>query len=402
MVLLLTHPLAHGAAPVKGGSVDLLQLFGSQKPFKEYRKFGKQRAFTLVELLVVIGIIALLISILLPALSSARRQAIQIKCASNLRQIGVAMQMYATAYKGAAVPVRCGGGDPTSNASYGSYTSPNGYVETPSEATGTSNDTIGYSYNSFLFDFGATGANNPGVSNYQACWWQSFLAKFLTTAPGGTGDNGNGAIGETTQIGLQRQSVLQCPAYQSTSSTDQLGIGYSMNYMVSRTASYPATSSGAIAQNPNNIPPPSEWLNIELSANDTPVAAGGKWYQLSGITYPDQRCFVADSGYLFLCANETPGTKTGVFGPEASTNFGGTSGYAPWLTHTPSPTSLGQTSFDYYRHGVYPKASTDGSNPCFAATGGKIAYNILYFDGHVAESNTQADAFKSIRMRYPG
>src|SRR5687767_14562213 len=64
------------------------------------RKRGSPCGFSLVELLVVIGIIALLISILLPSLCASKERANRVKCASNLRQIGMGFRLYANDNKG--------------------------------------------------------------------------------------------------------------------------------------------------------------------------------------------------------------------------------------------------------------------------------------------------------------
>jgi prepilin-type N-terminal cleavage/methylation domain-containing protein/prepilin-type processing-associated H-X9-DG protein len=75
------------------------------------RSMRRRRGFTLVELLVVIGIIAVLISILLPALGAAREQARSVQCLSNMRQWGMAFQMYAGQYDGELAWKSVGGGD---------------------------------------------------------------------------------------------------------------------------------------------------------------------------------------------------------------------------------------------------------------------------------------------------
>jgi prepilin-type N-terminal cleavage/methylation domain-containing protein/prepilin-type processing-associated H-X9-DG protein len=84
-------------------------------------------AFTLVELLVVIGIIALLISILLPALNRARENANRVSCSSNLRQVANAIFMYTGENRGWFPNIAVFGGPGAAALGYGYQPAPAGY-----------------------------------------------------------------------------------------------------------------------------------------------------------------------------------------------------------------------------------------------------------------------------------
>lgn len=96
-----------------------------------------RRAFTLIELLVVVAIIALIIGILIPTLGAARRQAMSAACLSNMRQLGLGLEMYAGDHDQWVIPsytmTGVVGTDPLEG--WGPILDKDGYVEASERAT---------------------------------------------------------------------------------------------------------------------------------------------------------------------------------------------------------------------------------------------------------------------------
>jgi prepilin-type N-terminal cleavage/methylation domain-containing protein/prepilin-type processing-associated H-X9-DG protein len=309
--------------------------------------------FTLVELLVVIGIIALLISLLLPALNGVRRQAASVKCMASLRELGNACRMYVEENRGAAVPLRIGGG--------------------------THNVATKQPYELYGITYGAA-SNVPGVSNTQAAWWMNFIAKYVTKTKGGTADMSKQGV----QLN-QKTVIWGCPAWSGIKETgvdaaysemELHTTGYNLNYMPTYTAGYPASGT--------DFPPDREMLDIVINGSAQVQTDQCTWWKFTKYTDPARRALLADCFSSVLEAKAAPLDLS--FPPMPLPD---TKQYA---------NGKANTTFDFYRHGSMPRL-VGGT---LQSTGGKISFNILYADGHVANVTDRAEAYRSIRMRYPG
>lgn len=161
-----------------------------------------RRAFTLAELLIVIAIIAVLISVLLPALSAARRSAQTVKCLSALRQLGSAFQQYAQDNKRAFPVVRWA--PSTGAVSNPASLRPEWGPGAPSNETGS-----------------------PTASTKERIW-VDMIAKYVVKES----TNGDPQVYKKYQY---TSTFFGCPAFNTDNfdPTDTLGKQYSMGYGMS-------------------------------------------------------------------------------------------------------------------------------------------------------------------------
>lgn len=301
-------------------------------------------AFTLVELLVVIGIIALLISILLPALGAARRAAQSVQCLSNLRTMSQGMQIYAAENKGWILGSGLTSGrgffgpDPLANASPVLVT--NGNI--PRGSAIYPNDYFLPLCNSMKIPL--TTANDPN----EADRWTEYMS-----------------LGQ-----------FQCPSYRDVTAVPFSG---SPNNGTLQAISYVTAWAFLLT---NGSPTPGITGITRMSTGVTyPTLPGGYTPKVSKVRNASEKVFMADGGKFSTSAAAPDYNLTipGASGTWGSTNYSSTSNYSdmgPWCmmtssfdrSHAPgnSPTGTIDARIFAYRH---------GSNRNFKM-------NAVFFDGH--------------------
>lgn len=310
------------------------------------------RAFTLVELLVVIGIIAVLIAILLPALSAARRQAAAVKCAAGLKDLGNAMLLYVHDNRGYLPAV-----------------------------------VVNYDYHvgDIFFQASAGTPEPPGVVSDRARWF-NLLGKYVMKGQ----ISGAATTADEMNQQFQKTVIWGCPAYTGyivASDPNSLKGDINRNYPPYSMNVFPTFSQSEPPPGaPNHFPTKSPGGNAPFMHQGSLSATGGTWYKLVQFKQPAQRALLGDARALSLQARRVSSIET-IPGQMLLQNQG----------NYVNGSHFG-TTFDFYRHGKYPEPFDAN---VFSPHGGKVAFNILFSDMHVETAIDRATGYRVLRMRFP-
>ena len=331
----------------------LVSLFGALMPASTPTIRRRFAGFTLVELLVVIGIIAILISILMPVITRARKQANIVKCSSGLRQMGYAFAMYSKENKEKYPCVKW----------------------TPRDYTGPDNASVSLYWNDFLLPYCARG------SGYNKDAW------------------GSGGDAKAAKALYQNKKNIfwGCPEWQGSYGTTTAewkdaegmniydsGYGYNafpffdQNTVTSSAKSF--TDQVTCDSLPQGIPS----SGTDSAGRFRP----GTYYSFKKWAPAGDRCLVTEANLWFLWVMPTDAASH-FFYPEPALRSAMSLAVAP-----------GWNNVDRYRHGNPPKIRGDGyfddKDPK-----GVVRVNMLYGDGHVSTLLSMKEVYKAFILRDP-
>jgi len=297
-------------------------------------------AFTLVELLVVIGIIALLISILLPSLAKARAAAQSVACQANIRSILQGMQIFASQNKG-QIP---GSAATTARFLYG--TGPNDVANGKPSPVSLGPEPC------------------PGI--VQVFDWASPIAKVM-----GMRFNENGKDADRL---IRYQQVRDMPQFRCPSNDVLSGAftGSTPQVPVGRTISYCAPMAFLTQGSPGLGTP-----GVEVSPSFWTVPVSYN-VRVSKVGDASQKVFIAD-GAKYSSPTQPPDADISIKGSfgGAFADQGGCDLFSRAWCRTMVPGNTGTGTYDprvwYARH---------GSKPIKGARGGAYRLNLGFFDGH--------------------